>query len=126
MRVSMNKQRASGRKDGYACISGLADICERPHYKQCIASQSIIATQGRQGGRGVAGCECVERCVSAGRAKQRVVYSYKILNSEQAAAKTVIRGRKYQKNTLRDGTCQKPSRRGLKGSMKIKTCMCRK
>jgi len=24
----MNKQRASGRKDGYACISGLADICE--------------------------------------------------------------------------------------------------
>ena len=28
---SMNKQRASGRKDGYACISGLADICERPH-----------------------------------------------------------------------------------------------
>ena len=29
----MNKQRASGRKDGYACISGLADICERPHYE---------------------------------------------------------------------------------------------
>ena len=28
---NMNKQRASGRKDGYACISGLADICERPH-----------------------------------------------------------------------------------------------
>ena len=28
---SMIKQRASGRKDGYARISGLADICERPH-----------------------------------------------------------------------------------------------
>ena len=27
----MNKQRASDHKDGYACISGLADICERPH-----------------------------------------------------------------------------------------------
>ena len=27
---SMNKQRAGGRKDGYACISGLSDICERP------------------------------------------------------------------------------------------------
>ena len=30
---SMNKQRAGGRKDGYVCISGLADICERPHYE---------------------------------------------------------------------------------------------
>ena len=28
---NMNKQRASGRKDGYARISGLADICGRPH-----------------------------------------------------------------------------------------------
>jgi len=43
----MNKQRASGRKDGYACISGLADICESSHYEQCIASQSIRATQRR-------------------------------------------------------------------------------
>ena len=29
--IHVYKQRASGRKDGYACISGLADICERPH-----------------------------------------------------------------------------------------------
>ena len=27
----MNKQRASSCKDGYACRSGLADICGRPH-----------------------------------------------------------------------------------------------
>ena len=43
----MNKQRASGRKDGYACISGLVDICERLHYEQCTASQSIRAAQRR-------------------------------------------------------------------------------
>ena len=43
----MNKQRASGRKDGYACISGLVDICERLQYEQCTALQSIIATQRR-------------------------------------------------------------------------------
>ena len=30
----LNKQRASGRKDGYAGISGLADICERPHMRK--------------------------------------------------------------------------------------------
>ena len=51
MRVSMNKQRASGRKDGYACISGLADICERPHYEQCIASH---ASEQRKAARAAA------------------------------------------------------------------------
>ncbi len=35
------------------------------HYEQCTASQSIIATQGRQSGRRGAGCECVEHCGSA-------------------------------------------------------------
>ena len=54
----MNKQQASGRKDGYARISGLADICERPH----------MSTEQRKGASRAcsgAGCECVEHCGSA-------------------------------------------------------------
>ena len=43
----MIKQRASGRKDRYARISGLADICERPHYEQCTASRDWPAPQGQ-------------------------------------------------------------------------------
>jgi hypothetical protein len=67
----MNKQRASGLKDGYACISGLADICERPHYEQCIASQSIEDLFLRRARKKDWECEWVERCGSAERAKKR-------------------------------------------------------
>ena len=45
-------------KDGYARISGLADICERPH----------MSTEQRKGASRAcsgAGCECVEHCGSA-------------------------------------------------------------
>ena len=44
----MNKQRASGRKDGYACISGLADICERPH----MSTEQRKAAKAAAAGRG--------------------------------------------------------------------------
>ena len=44
----MNKQRASGRKDGYACISGLADICERPH----MSTEQRKAAKAAEAGRG--------------------------------------------------------------------------
>ena len=44
----MNKQRASGRKDGYACISGLADICERPH----MSTEQRKAARTAEAGRG--------------------------------------------------------------------------
>ena len=43
-----NKQRASGRKDGYACISGLADICERPH----MSTEQRKAAKAAEAGRG--------------------------------------------------------------------------
>ena len=46
--TSMNKQRASGRKDGYACISGLADICERPH----MSTEQRKAAKAAEAGRG--------------------------------------------------------------------------
>ena len=45
----MNKQRASDRKDGYACISGLADICERPH----MNTEQRKAARAAAAGRGV-------------------------------------------------------------------------
>ena len=44
----MNKQRASGRKDGYARISGLADICERPH----MSTEQRKAAEAAAAGRG--------------------------------------------------------------------------
>ena len=43
----MNKQRASGRKDGYARISGLADICERPHMSTEQRKDAEAAAAGR-------------------------------------------------------------------------------
>ena len=46
--LSVNKQRASGRKDGYACISGLADICERPH----MSTEQRKAAKAAAAGRG--------------------------------------------------------------------------
>ena len=44
----MNKQRAIGRKDGYACISGLADNCERPH----MSTEQRKAARAADAGRG--------------------------------------------------------------------------
>ena len=82
MRVSMNKQRASGRKDGYACISGLADICERPHYEQCIASHASEqrkAARAAAVGRGAnvwGDNKPLRGLRELVRAEQRVVYSY--------------------------------------------------
>ena len=43
----MIKQRASGRKDGYARISGLADICERPHMSTEQRKAAGAAAAGR-------------------------------------------------------------------------------
>ena len=43
----MNKQRASGRKDGYARISGLADICEHPHMSTEQRKAAGAAAAGR-------------------------------------------------------------------------------
>ena len=47
MATNMNKQRASGRKDGYACISGLVDICERPH----MSTEQRKAARAAEAGR---------------------------------------------------------------------------
>ena len=44
---NVNKQRASGRRDGYACISGLADICERPHIRTEQRKAARAAAAGR-------------------------------------------------------------------------------
>ena len=48
---NMNKQRASGRKEGSARISGLADICGRPHMstEQGRAARTGMSERGANG-----------------------------------------------------------------------------
>ena len=68
----MNKQRASGRKDGYARISGLADICERPHMSmERFFAKDEQKKSGMRMGGALRERQSAEQCV---------VYSYVFVN----------------------------------------------
>ena len=62
----MIKQRASGRKDGYARISGLADICERPH----------MSTEQRKDAEAAAAGRGANVCSIAGVRKREAMHSF--------------------------------------------------